>query len=92
MSKKESMYCFRASWKLSTNFDPQNLPDWLSLDTDWQGYKISTLPWIASVARVVGALEIEDTPAEWISYLESLGLREIKQVSCEEMFEDKGYS
>ena len=92
MSKKESMYCFRASWKLSTNFDPQNLPDWLSLDTDWQGYKISTLPWIASVARVVGALEIEDTPTEWISYLESLGLREIKQVSCEEMFEDKGYS
>ncbi|GAB4285212.1 MAG: hypothetical protein Fur0025_16630 [Oscillatoriaceae cyanobacterium] len=86
------IYCFRASYELSTKFDPSRVPDWLCLEADWQGYKIYTLPWVADVARVLGALEIEDTPAEWISHLESLGLKEVCQVICDDLFEGKGYA
>ncbi len=87
------IYCFRANYKLSTKFDESLVPAWLSLEVDSQGYKISTIPEVASVARVLGNLEIEkDTVDEWIYYLESLGLKDVCQVACEEWFEDRGYS
>ena len=87
------MYCFRASYEGSTPFESSRLPAWLSLEMDWQGYKISTLPWVAEVARALGSLAVEeDTPDEWISYLENLGFKDVHQVVCEEWFEDRGYS
>jgi hypothetical protein len=87
------IYCFRANYELSTKFEECLAPAWLSLETDSQGYKISTIPEVASVARVLGNLEIEeDTADEWIYYLESLGLKGVCQVACEEWFEDRGYS
>jgi hypothetical protein len=76
---------------LSPDFNQRTVPDWISLDENWQGYRISTVPWIADVARVLGILPIEDTPEEWIGYLESLGLKEIIPVSCKDFFEDKLY-
>ena len=85
------MYCFRANWKHSAEFDEGNVPHWLCVGADWQGYTLYTVPEVADVARILGALEIEDTPSDWISHLESLGLKDVTQVSCEEMFEDKGY-
>lgn len=86
------IHCFRASYERSTNFNEQNLPCWLCLRADWQGYKLWTVPEVVDVARLLGALEIEDSPSEWISHLESLGLKDITPVCCEEMFESRGYS
>lgn len=85
------IYCFRADYQLSKTFNERTLPDWLSLEADWQGYKISTIPWVADVAKVLGNLEFEDAPSEWILHLESLGLRGVRQVVCEEFFKDRGY-
>jgi hypothetical protein len=87
------IYCFRASYTRSTNFNEQNLPGWLCLGVDWQGYTVWTVPEVVDVAKLLGALEIEDnTPSEWISHLESLGLQDITPVCCEEMFEERGFS
>ena len=92
MGKHNQIYCFRADYDLSNDFDESKIPDWLSLDVNWQGYRISTVPWVADVARVLGLLSIEgDTPEAWMSYLESLGLRDVIQVTCEDLFEDKLY-
>lgn len=91
MPKYGQIYCFRANYHLSTDFDERTIPDWLSLEVDWQGYKISTVPWVADVARVLGLLSIEDRPDAWISYLESLGLKEVVPLCCEKLFEDKLY-
>lgn len=85
------IYCFRASYELSIEFDEGAVPEWLSVGVNWQGYRISTLPWIADVARALGIIELENTPLGWISYLESLGLKDVIQVTCEDMFEDKLY-
>ena len=92
MSRNSQIYCFRAAWKLSDKLDLNIIPDWLYVETDWQGYKISTVPWIADVALVMGILDIENTSSGWISYLESIGFLDVKQVDCEDMFEDKLYS
>lgn len=93
MGKQSSIYCFRADYDLSRNFDRASIPDWLSIDVNWRGYNISTLPWIADVAKVLGLLPLaEDTPEAWINYLESLGFRGIESVCCEVMLEDKLYS
>jgi hypothetical protein len=81
------MFCFRASY--DPNFDPNKVPDWLCIEENWQGYRISTLPWIADVARVLDLLPIENTLEDWVMYLESLGLREIQPVCCEDWFEDR---
>ena len=86
------IYCFRASYELSTQFDESAVPEWLSVDVNWQGYRIYTIPWIADVARALGIIELENTPQGWISYLESLGLKDAIQVTCEDLFEDKLYS
>jgi hypothetical protein len=92
MTKSKQIYCFQADCKLSHTFEEHQVPDWLSLEVNWQGYKISTIPWIAEVAQVLGILFLEeDTPESWISYLESLGLRGITQVSCESFFESRLY-
>ena len=91
MRKYSRIYCFRADCDLSKDFDESQVPDWLSLGANWQGYRISTVPWVADVARSLGLLLIEDTPEAWISHLESLGLRGIIQVSCEDLFEDTLY-
>jgi hypothetical protein len=85
------MYCFRANYELSTEFNRNHTPDWLSLGENWQGYRISTVPWVADVARTLGILSIENDPEQWISHLESLGLREVVPVCCEELFEDNLY-
>jgi hypothetical protein len=85
------MYCFRANYELSTDFNRINTPDWLSLAENWQGYRISTVPWVADVARALGILSIENNPEQWISHLESLGLREVVPVCCEDLFEDNLY-
>jgi hypothetical protein len=89
---KGKMYCFRAEWKDSQKFEQQSVPDWICLDADWQGYKIATIPEVADVAEILGILQINDSPDQWISHLESLGLKGVTQVCCEEMFEDKGYT
>ncbi|WP_368665960.1 hypothetical protein [Aphanothece sacrum] len=52
-----NIYCFQADYKASTNFDEHSIPDWLSLEINWQGYCISTVPWVADVARVLGILQ-----------------------------------
>lgn len=85
------MYCFRANYELSTDFNQTNTPDWLSLSENWQGYRITTVPWVADVARALGILSIENNPEQWISHLESLGLKEVVPVCCEELFEDNLY-
>ncbi len=91
MVKKGRIYCFQADYRASTQFDENRVPDWLSLEVHWQGYCISTVPWVADVARVLGILPIEDTPEAWISYLESLGLKGVTQVCCEDFFEGRLY-
>ncbi len=91
MQKTGVIYCFRANYLLSQGLDSFQVPEWLSLDTNWQGYRISTLPWIADVARILGLLPYEDTPEDWIAYLESLGFREVQLVCCEDFFQDKLY-
>jgi hypothetical protein len=89
MPNQTKIYCFRANYQSSTSFNPSNIPDWLCLDANWQGYRISTLPWIADVARLLGILPLEENTLEaWIAYLESLGLKEITPICCEEFFED----
>ena len=90
--RSHKIYCFRASYELSANFEQHSLPDWLSLKVDWQGYTLQTIPEVADVARILGILDIEDTPCAWVSHLESLGLKGVTQVFCEEMFEARGYS
>lgn len=92
MAKNSQIYCFRATWELSNKLDLNTIPDWLCIEIDWQGYKISTVPWIADVAQVMGILNIQNNSSGWISYLESLGFQDVKQVPCENMFEDKLYS
>ena len=90
--KHSPMFCFRADWQRSIDFDDRAVPEWFCVQTNWQGYGISTVPWIADVARELGLLPAENTPESWIAYLESLGLREVTVVSCEELFEDRLYS
>lgn len=89
MPNTNCMYCFRANY--DPNFDPNKVPAWLSIEENWRGYKITTLPWIADVARVLDLLPIDNTIEEWIKHLESLGLQEIESVCCEELFEDTLY-
>jgi hypothetical protein len=91
MSNLNKIYCFRASYEASIDLDINNLPDWLSVAINWQGYRISTLPWIANVARLLGNLNIEDHPTSWKSYLESLGFRNVTPISCEDFHEDTLY-
>ena len=91
MASKSPIYCFKAAYSLSTYCDKDQVPDWLSLEVNWQGYRISTVPWVADVAKVLGILEVEDTPEGWLSYLENLGFKKVTQVHCEEFFEDKLY-
>lgn len=86
------IYCFLASWERSTDFDDRHVPDWLELGANWQGYRISTVPWIADVARALGLLPVEDTLEGWIAHLESLGLQEVTPVSCEDFYQDRLYS
>ncbi|MFB2983382.1 hypothetical protein [Microseira sp. BLCC-F43] len=90
---KGQIYCFRASCEGSNKFNNGNVPGWLCLGVNWQGYMLWTVPEVVDVARLLGALEFEeDTPSEWISHLESLGFKDITPVCCEEMFESRGYS
>ena len=91
MSKNSQIYCFRASGELSNQFDLNIIPDWICVEIDWQGYKISTVPWIADVAQTMDILNIENTPHGWIIYLENLGFQDVQHISCEDMFEDKLY-
>jgi hypothetical protein len=91
MAQSSKIYCFRASYQRSTQITPQTLPDWISVSVNWQGYRISTNPWIASVAQVLGTLELEDTALGWQVYLESLGFKEVNLVGCEDLFEDTLY-
>ena len=90
--KPPRIYCFQADYLASQQFNPQEIPAWLSLEVNWQGYRIHTLPWVADVARVLGLLAIEDTPQGWQDYLESLGLAKIRLMDSEEFFEDKSLS
>jgi hypothetical protein len=91
MRKCGKIYCFLANWERSADFDNLRVPDWLELGVNWQGYRISTVPWVADVARVMGLLPIEDTLEGWISHLESLGLRDVTPVCCEDFYEDRLY-
>ncbi len=90
MSNFGKIYCFRASYELSI-LDVNHLPDWLSVAVNWQGYRISTLPWVANVACLLGNLQVEDHPKAWKSYLESLGFQEVIPISCEDFYEDTLY-
>ena len=92
MPKNTPIYCFRATCKSETKFDTNMIPEWICVETNWQGYKISTVPWIADVAQAIGILNIENTPYGWMLYLKKFGFQDVKQVSCEDMFEEKLYS
>lgn len=92
MSNSGQIYCFRANWEPSHPIHEHTIPDWLRVGTNWQGYTIWTVPWIADVARIVGALEIEDSPDGWKFYLESLGFESVTQVFGEDLFEETLYS
>ena len=87
---KNKIYCFRASYEKS-KLNQQSTPDWLTVQADWQGYMISTVPWVAEVAVVLGILQVEESVESWQNYLESLGFREVVAVCCERMFKDKGF-
>lgn len=91
MRKCGKIYCFLASWEHSADFDNLCVPDWLELGVNWQGYRISTVPWVADVARVMGLLPMEDTLEGWISHLESLGLQDVKPMCCEDFYEARLY-
>lgn len=92
MSKTSRIYCFIANYERSAEFDPQAVPEWLSLEANWQGYRISTVPWVAEVAKVLDILPLaEDTPEGWIAYLETLGLKEVTPIGCEDFFEARLY-
>jgi hypothetical protein len=91
MPKSSPIYCFHANYEKSKGFNRHAVPEWLTLAESWQGYRISTLPWIADVAKVLGLLQVDDTPESWRAYLESLGLREVTVVACEDFFEDTLY-
>ncbi len=88
-SVSSRIYCFRADYAVSSEFNREAVPAWLFLETDWRGYRIHTLPWVADVARVLGLLSIEDTIEDWTDYLQSLGLEAITPMDSEEFFEDK---
>jgi hypothetical protein len=88
-SLSSRIYCFRADYVVSSEFNRGKIPAWLALETDWRGYRIHTLPWVVDVARVLGLLSIEDTLDDWIDYLQSLGLQAIVAIDSEEFFEDK---
>ncbi|WP_107671036.1 hypothetical protein [Cyanothece sp. BG0011] len=92
MSKTGKIYCFHADYRASTQFDAHQVPDWLSLEVHWKGYCISTVPWVADVARVLGVLPVDDTPEAWMNYLQELGLKGVTQVCCEDFYEDRLYS
>ena len=91
METSNCIYCFRANYQLSTKFDRSQLPDWLSVKENWQGYRITTVPWVAEVAKALDLLNVEDTPEAWITYLQSLGLEEVTHISCEDLYEDTLY-
>jgi len=86
------MFCFRASWTRSSQFDARSAPDWLCVESNWQGYCISTVPWVADVARSLGLLSPENTVEAWIEHLNSLGLREVQPISCEDFYESRLFS
>jgi hypothetical protein len=89
MKNRGKIYCFRADYYRSKTFDEGQIPDWLTLEVNWQGYRISTVPWVADVARALGLINVEDTAEDWKKYLESLGLQQVMPICCEEFFEDK---
>lgn len=91
MSNLGKIYYFRASYEPSIQLDINNLHDWLFVAVNWQGYRISTLPWIANVACLLGNLHVEDHPTGWKSYLESLGFQDVIPISCEDFYEDTLY-
>lgn len=79
--------CFRAKGEL----DLKPIPDWLSVEFSFAAnqprcYSIWVVPWVAEPAIALGALEINNTVAEWITHLESLGFEDVVQVSCLEFF------
>lgn len=90
MPNNSPIYCFRANYERS-NFNEREIPDWLQVATNWQGYRIWTVPWVADVARVLGILPAENSLEGWRMYLESLGLQEVTPVDCEDFFEDTLY-
>ncbi|NJK28023.1 MAG: hypothetical protein HC925_05210 [Coleofasciculaceae cyanobacterium SM2_3_26] len=91
MQTCRQILCFRANWRESADFDDSRVPDWLEVRSDWQGYTISTVPWVADVARIMGTLSADDTLEGWIEHLNSLGLRGIVPVDCEELWEDRRF-
>ncbi|NJK37223.1 MAG: hypothetical protein HC835_18580 [Oscillatoriales cyanobacterium RM2_1_1] len=92
MAKLSRIYCFRADYGRSPNLHQADFPDWLKVATNWQGYRISTLPWIADVAQVLGILQVENTASGWQIYLENLGFQGVILIPCEDLFEDTLYS
>ncbi|MDC0833387.1 hypothetical protein POG22_10270 [Geitlerinema sp. CS-897] len=87
MSHTDRIYCFRAE-SVRSHFNETQLPDWLEVRANWQGYRVATQPWVADVAREIGLLAGDDTPDDWIRHLESLGLQKIHQISCEDYYEE----
>jgi hypothetical protein len=72
--KPPQIYCFQADYLASQQFNPQEIPAWLSLEVNWQGYQIHTLPWVADVARVLGLLAIRRYPASMARLFRKLGI------------------
>jgi hypothetical protein len=85
------MYCFCANYQASKAFDLEAVPEWLTVESNWQGYRIAINPWIADVARLLGLLTIEDSLEDWLDYLEGLGLQEVVPVNLEDFYESKLY-
>ncbi|MGK7945382.1 MAG: hypothetical protein AB4058_13015 [Microcystaceae cyanobacterium] len=92
MTQKGIIHCFYADSQVSSASNSFHYPDWLSIETNWQGYRIATIPWVADVARLLGILPIDDTPEGWQTYLEQLGFQKVTPVCCEVFYEDKLYS
>lgn len=79
--------CFRAKGELDLN----TVPEWLSvkfvLDAkEPRCYEVWVVPWIAEPAIALGALELDGSPKEWVTHLESLGFEDVVPVSCLEFF------
>jgi hypothetical protein len=92
MTQNGIIYCFYADYQISKPLKHTHYPDWLTVETNWQGYRITTVPWVADVARLLGILPIDDTQEGWQIYLEQLGFHKVTPVCCEVFYEDKLYS
>lgn len=77
--------CFKAKGEP----DEKTIPEWLSVEFSLDAtcfYSVWVVPWIAEPAIALKTLELDWSVEAWIAHLESLGFKDVVQVSCVEFF------